>query len=93
MPKSYGPIQKFICCSELHIPVQPPPPYFQPAYTPFSPLFNTTTMAKPRLLIDQFNDSDDELIEETIPFIVTTTVTKGVRVDCCHCHVPTWPKA
>ena len=59
----------------------PPPPHFHPSYMPLSPLFTTTTMAEPQLLIDQFNDSDDELIEETIPFIITTAVQASQNTE------------
>jgi hypothetical protein len=51
---------------------------------PLSPLFTTTTMPEnpePQLLIDQFNDSDDELIEETIPFIITTAVQASQNTE------------
>ena len=45
-------------------------PHFHPAFHP-----TTTTMPEnpeTPLLIDQFNDSDDELIEEIVPFVIVT---------------------
>jgi hypothetical protein len=49
-----------------------PPPLFHPA---FHPTTTTTTMPEnpeTPLLVDQFNDSSDELIEEIIPFVIVT---------------------
>jgi hypothetical protein len=34
------------------------------------------------LLIDQFNDSDDELIEEIIPFVIVTVAQASQSIEC-----------
>jgi hypothetical protein len=84
MNNSYGPIQIIIWTSELHIPLHmnEPPPHFHPAFHPTT----TTTTTMPEtpeipLLIDQFNDSDDEFIEQIIPFIITTAVQASQNTE------------
>jgi hypothetical protein len=34
------------------------------------------------LLIDQFNDSDNELIEEIIPFVIVTVAQASQSTEC-----------
>jgi hypothetical protein len=70
--------------SELHMNFHTlEPPHFHPVHHHYC-LFTTTTMpenTETSVLIDQFNDSDDEFIEEIIPFIVTTAVQASQHIE------------
>jgi hypothetical protein len=58
-------------------------PHFHPAFYPITTTITTTMPETPEipLLIDQFNNSDNEFIEQIISFIITITVQASQNTE------------